>query len=187
VGDIRLLCRAALNLIKNAEAHAVARVCVSCGEGRHPPRGRPLLTPARPLSALSGERGGRTHQAQPHERHQARHQAQPHERHQAQPHERWVWLTVEDDGPGVPAEERGRIFDPFVRLESSRSRAQGGAGLGLSIVQGVAAAHSGVVWVDESPLGGARFTLAFPTPLPEREQGGEQGGERGATSLATPL
>lgn len=71
-------------------------------------------------------------------------------------------VTVDDDGPGVPAEQRDRIFEPFARLDPSRSRDSGGAGLGLAIVKGISERHGGDISVGESPLGGARFTLRWP-------------------------
>jgi signal transduction histidine kinase len=71
-------------------------------------------------------------------------------------------IHVDDDGPGIPAADRRRVFDRFVRLDESRSRAGGGSGLGLAIVAEIAAAHSGDVTVGESPLGGARFTVRIP-------------------------
>lgn len=71
-------------------------------------------------------------------------------------------LTVEDDGVGVPLEERERVFERFVRLDEARSRDAGGSGLGLPIVRAIAAASGGSVAVDESPLGGARFTVTLP-------------------------
>jgi signal transduction histidine kinase len=70
-----------------------------------------------------------------------------------------VRLIVDDDGPGIPAGERERIFDRFARLDASRARDGGGAGLGLSIVKVIAAAHGGAVWAEPSPEGGARFVL----------------------------
>ncbi|GAA1678263.1 HAMP domain-containing sensor histidine kinase [Glycomyces endophyticus] len=73
----------------------------------------------------------------------------------------WLHLDVGDDGNGVPAGDRKRIFDRFVRLDESRSRDDGGAGLGLAIVQDVALGHRGMVWVLESPEGGALFRLAL--------------------------
>lgn len=74
-----------------------------------------------------------------------------------------VRFDVEDDGPGVPPEERQAIFKPFARLDDSRTRSAGGYGLGLSIVHKVMSWHGGSVSVDESPeLGGARFTLLLP-------------------------
>jgi signal transduction histidine kinase len=70
-----------------------------------------------------------------------------------------VRLVVDDDGPGIPAEDRDRIFDRFARLDASRARDGGGAGLGLSIVRVIADAHGGAVWAQRSPAGGARFVL----------------------------
>ena len=73
-----------------------------------------------------------------------------------------VHLHVDDDGPGIPAGERERIFEPFRRLDESRSTDAGGAGLGLAIVQRIMSVHGGQVTVTDSPLGGARFTLVMP-------------------------
>jgi signal transduction histidine kinase len=74
----------------------------------------------------------------------------------------WAVLHVDDDGPGVPADERTRVFERFVRLDSARARSDGGAGLGLSIVAEIVAAHGGTAVVEESPLGGARITVRLP-------------------------
>ncbi|HEY6934346.1 MAG TPA: HAMP domain-containing sensor histidine kinase [Marmoricola sp.] len=68
-------------------------------------------------------------------------------------------LVVEDDGPGIPPEDRARIFDRFVRLDAGRSRHHGGSGLGLAIVREIARSHRMTVLVGDSPLGGARFEL----------------------------
>ena len=70
----------------------------------------------------------------------------------------WARLEVEDDGPGVPAELRDRIFDPFVTTKAAR----GGTGLGLAIVQNLITAHSGRIWLEDSPSGGARFIVELP-------------------------
>ncbi|MGA4786235.1 ATP-binding protein [Nocardia sp. AB354] len=75
-------------------------------------------------------------------------------------------LVVDDDGPGIPAADRTRVFDRFVRLEADRSRTTGGSGLGLAIVAEIVAAHGGVVRVDESPWGGARFVVELPVTGP---------------------
>lgn len=73
-----------------------------------------------------------------------------------------VVVRVDDDGPGIPVEERSRVFERFVRLDPARVREHGGAGLGLSIVHSIVAAHGGSVTAEESPWGGARFTVRLP-------------------------
>lgn len=73
-----------------------------------------------------------------------------------------VVIRVDDDGPGVPEEQLGRIFEPFVRLEDSRNRQTGGTGLGLCIVQSVAEAHGGKVRLSNRPEGGMRAELVLP-------------------------
>jgi signal transduction histidine kinase len=73
-----------------------------------------------------------------------------------------VEIVVADDGPGVPPDERRRIFDRFVRLDSPRARHAGGAGLGLAIVAQIAEAHHGSIEVSESPSGGAQFVFRLP-------------------------
>ncbi|MCX5204149.1 HAMP domain-containing histidine kinase [Streptomyces sp. NBC_00237] len=70
-------------------------------------------------------------------------------------------LEVADDGAGVPEEERGRIFERFVRLDDARSRDEGGAGLGLAIARDVAHRHGGTLTVDRAAGGGARFRLVL--------------------------
>lgn len=76
-------------------------------------------------------------------------------------------ILVEDDGPGVPEEEREKIFSPFVRLDTSRNQASGGYGLGLSIVRRLVNWHHGRVWVEQSALGGAAFSMEWPVRQPE--------------------
>lgn len=71
-------------------------------------------------------------------------------------------LSVEDDGPGIPPGQRDSVFLPFVRLDPSRSRDSGGMGLGLAIVKSISDRHAGKIELDDSRLGGARFTLAWP-------------------------
>jgi two-component system sensor histidine kinase RstB len=70
-------------------------------------------------------------------------------------------LWVEDDGPGVPHQEKAKIFEPFIRNDQSRNRGTGGAGLGLAIVMQIAKWHSGDAWVEDSALGGAKFVLKW--------------------------
>lgn len=71
-------------------------------------------------------------------------------------------ILVDDDGPGIPEEERARIFEPFYRLDRSRDRATGGFGLGLSIAYKAVTLHGGTIRVEQSPLGGARFVISLP-------------------------
>jgi two-component system OmpR family sensor kinase len=71
-------------------------------------------------------------------------------------------ITVEDDGPGIPDNEREKIFEAFYRLDRSRDRSTGGFGLGLSIVKQIIGLHRGVVSISESHLGGARFEIVLP-------------------------
>ncbi|MET9916370.1 HAMP domain-containing sensor histidine kinase [Streptomyces sp. NPDC006435] len=73
-----------------------------------------------------------------------------------------VLVEVTDDGAGVPADERERIFERFVRLDDARTRDDGGAGLGLAIARDVAVRHGGGLTADGAPEGGARFTLRLP-------------------------
>jgi signal transduction histidine kinase len=73
-----------------------------------------------------------------------------------------VWLVVDDDGPGIPHEDRDRVFDRFTRLDEGRGRAGGGAGLGLAMVRAIAEGHGGSVHIDDAPLGGARFVVRLP-------------------------
>lgn len=77
-----------------------------------------------------------------------------------------VELVVEDDGPGIPEDQRERVFQPFARLDDSRHRASGGYGLGLSIVQRIAEWHAGRIWIGQSSLGGAAFHLRWPQRRP---------------------
>jgi two-component system sensor histidine kinase SenX3 len=81
-------------------------------------------------------------------------------------------VSVTDEGPGIAAGERERIFERFYRVDSARSRATGGTGLGLSIVKHVAAGHGGeaTVWSDEGT--GSTFTLRLPAATPSQNGGG---------------
>ena len=71
-------------------------------------------------------------------------------------------LEVDDDGPGVPERERERVFEPFHRGEPSRSRATGGAGLGLAVVRTIARAHGGEAELENRPEGGLRARARLP-------------------------
>ena len=76
--------------------------------------------------------------------------------------EKHYTIHVDDDGPGIAPADRGRIFEPFVRLDNNKQRETEGYGLGLAIVRRVAQWHGGQVTVDASPIGGARFSLQWP-------------------------
>lgn len=74
---------------------------------------------------------------------------------------RWS-IFVDDDGPGIPPEKRDTVFERFARLDASRSSESGGAGLGLAICARLVQLMEGRVWVEEGPLGGARFVIELP-------------------------
>lgn len=71
-------------------------------------------------------------------------------------------LIVEDEGPGIPPEERERVFEPFYRLEDSRSRESGGTGLGLTIVRRIVERHGGRIALGDSPRGGLLVRVSLP-------------------------
>jgi signal transduction histidine kinase len=71
-------------------------------------------------------------------------------------------LTVDDDGAGIPPEHRQAMLEPFSRLETSRSRGTGGAGLGLAIARGLIEAHGGALSIQQAPSGGARISVRLP-------------------------
>ncbi len=72
-------------------------------------------------------------------------------------------IEIDDDGPGIPVDERIRVFERFVRLDESRQRASGGTGLGLAIVTEIVAHQGGEVSVETAPLGGSRLRLILPS------------------------
>jgi signal transduction histidine kinase len=76
--------------------------------------------------------------------------------------DRWVMLEVEDDGPGIPAEDLSRVFEPFYRVDPSRSRASGGTGMGLAVVRLLVQVHGGTVRAENRPSGGSRFIVQVP-------------------------
>ncbi|MDT5325022.1 MAG: hypothetical protein QOF25_2174 [Mycobacterium sp.] len=74
----------------------------------------------------------------------------------------FVLVGVADDGPGIPAVDRSRVFDRFVRLDQDRSRNAGGTGLGLAIVREIVVAHGGTVSIDDRVGGGTVVSLQLP-------------------------
>lgn len=77
-----------------------------------------------------------------------------------------VEITIDDDGPGIPLDEREQIFEPFYRLDRSRDRATGGFGLGLAIARRALLLHGGTISAAAAALGGARFVIALPLAAP---------------------
>ncbi|MCK0716351.1 ATP-binding protein [Chromohalobacter sarecensis] len=73
-----------------------------------------------------------------------------------------IVIDIGDDGPGIPQAQRERVFQPFVRLEPSRSRHTGGSGLGLAIARHIVSAHGGEVYLSESREGGLNVRLSLP-------------------------
>ncbi len=75
----------------------------------------------------------------------------------------WVRVNVSDDGPGIPVDQRERVFERFYRLDPSRSRSTGGTGLGLAIVKHAAEDMGGSVHVQDASIGGAEFVMELPS------------------------
>jgi two-component system sensor histidine kinase KdpD len=75
-----------------------------------------------------------------------------------------IEVSVEDEGPGVPSELRGRAFDKFFRAtrDGGASRAPSGTGMGLAIARGIVEAHGGHIRIEDAPRGGARFVFTLP-------------------------
>jgi len=71
-------------------------------------------------------------------------------------------VLVEDEGPGIPEDDRQRVFEPFVRLESSRNEFTGGTGLGLTLVKAIAEGHGGDVHLENRPGGGLCVRMHLP-------------------------
>jgi two-component system osmolarity sensor histidine kinase EnvZ len=75
---------------------------------------------------------------------------------------RYLTVTVDDDGPGIPPAMREEVFKPFLRLDDARNQDEGGTGLGLAIARDIARSHGGDIVLAESPLGGLRATVRVP-------------------------
>ena len=73
-----------------------------------------------------------------------------------------VEFLIDDDGPGIPEDQREAVFKPFYRLDASRNPETGGTGLGLSIARDLARGHGGDVVLEDSPLGGLRAIVRLP-------------------------
>ena len=75
---------------------------------------------------------------------------------------RWLTVTMDDDGPGIPIALREEVFKPFLRLDNARNQDEGGTGLGLAIARDIARSHGGDIMLGDSPLGGLRATVRVP-------------------------
>jgi signal transduction histidine kinase len=71
-------------------------------------------------------------------------------------------ITVDDQGPGIPVDDRRRVWEPYWRLPRDSASAVGGSGIGLAVVENLVTAHGGAVSVAGAPGGGARFEVRFP-------------------------
>jgi signal transduction histidine kinase len=77
-----------------------------------------------------------------------------------------IVLIVDDEGPGIPPDWRQAMLEPFNRLETSRNRATGGAGLGLAVARSLVEAHDGTIGLAEAPGGGTRVRIGLPVFRP---------------------
>jgi two-component system osmolarity sensor histidine kinase EnvZ len=75
---------------------------------------------------------------------------------------RYMAITVDDDGPGIPANRRDDVFKPFLRLDDARNQDEAGSGLGLAIARDIARSHGGDVMLGDSPMGGLRASVRIP-------------------------
>jgi two-component system osmolarity sensor histidine kinase EnvZ len=75
---------------------------------------------------------------------------------------RWLTVTVDDNGPGIPPHQREEVFKPFLRLDHARNQDEGGTGLGLAIARDIARSHGGEITLADSPLGGLRAAVRVP-------------------------
>ena len=80
-------------------------------------------------------------------------------------------LKIEDEGPGIPAEEQKNVFAPYYRIESSRNRDSGGTGLGLSIARSIAQDHKGDITCRNLETSGLQVIVTLPRRRPLKETG----------------
>jgi two-component system OmpR family sensor kinase len=96
-------------------------------------------------------------------------------------------IAVSDEGPGIPEGDRSRVFERFYRVDTSRSRARGGTGLGLAVVAALVAVHDGRVEVAETPGGGATFRVRLPLAPPDSPESPEPVDAIQPTTTAPPV
>ena len=75
---------------------------------------------------------------------------------------RYLTVTVDDDGPGIPVAMREEVFKPFLRLDDARNQDEGNTGLGLAIARDIARSHGGDITLGDSPMGGLRAIVRVP-------------------------
>ncbi len=73
-----------------------------------------------------------------------------------------VWIAIDDNGPGVPDDQREAVFKPFFRLDASRNPTTGGVGLGLAIARDIVLSHGGDIQLHDAPAGGLRVLIRLP-------------------------
>ena len=78
---------------------------------------------------------------------------------------KFLKIDIEDTGQGIQAEHLDRIFERFYRVDTSRSRATGGTGIGLAVVKGLVEAHGGRVWAESTPGQGSAFHFTMPAAI----------------------
>jgi len=75
---------------------------------------------------------------------------------------KWLTITIDDNGQGIPVDQREEVFNAFKRLDQSRNQNEGNTGLGLSITRDIIHGHGGEIFLEDSPLGGLRATIKIP-------------------------
>jgi two-component system OmpR family sensor kinase len=100
----------------------------------------------------------------------------------------WAVVEVRDHGPGIPPEHAARIFERFYRVDASRTRDSGGAGLGMAIVAAIVDSHHGHVELLSTPGGGTTVQVRLPRKprLPDREASADRKGDAGAQASRQP-